>query len=211
MKRIILIAVWAMLLVGIQFIANCSNPLELTDTDDFDPVGPITYYDTVFSTDTLFIVDTTIDTIYSGDTLIVIDTIINNDTIYIEDTLIINDTITITDTLTFVDTVTIYEPEEGAYQTVCTILLANLREIIWMFDNEAGTYLFELTASQSREFDRYTLLIDIDGQGFEWKLIDGHEFSAEVTIGANSTINIRPKQPLLLGHQVDICLTVSKR
>ena len=205
MKRLILIAIGALMLAGIQFIANCSNPLELTDIDDIDPIGPITEYDTVYVTDTLFIADTTIDTVFNGDTLIVIDTIINNDTIYIEDTLYV------TDTLTVVDTVTIYEPEEGAYQTVCTILLANLREIIWMFDNEAGTYLFEIEATPSREFGMYTLLIDIDGHYYEWDLVDGHEFSVEVTIDENSTINIRPDKPLLLGHQVDICLTVSKR
>ena len=116
----------------------------------------------------------------------------------------------VVDTLTLVDTVTIYEPDPGALETICSILLANLREIIWMFHNQEGHYLLEFEASPSREFAMYTLLIDVNGQVYEWDLVDGPEYSIELDLPTNSTIRVMPDKPLLLGHQVDLCLTVSK-
>jgi hypothetical protein len=174
-RKVILLAFWALLTAGILLFANCSNPLEITGQDGLAPVGPVTEVDTVYSVDTLTMIDT----------------------------------LTIVDTLTEVDTVIIVEPDPGQPQTVCSILLANLREIIWMFHNQEGEYRLEFVASQSREFCMYTLLVDIDGQQFQWDLVDGAEFVQVLYLNEYATIRVTPDQPLLLGHQVDLCLTIS--
>ena len=181
---------------GIQLFINCSNPLDLAGQDGLSPVGPTTEVDTVFSTDTLII---------EGDTLYVYDTvIIDGDTIYTVDTLIV------TDTLTVVDTVVIVEPGPGETQTVCSILLSNLYEIIWMFHNAEGDYTLTFTAEAARDFDFRTVTVDIDGQQYTWCPVDEPEVVYEQHLGAYATIRIMTDQPCLQGHEVDICLTIGK-
>jgi len=182
-RKPIILTVLAALLILVQLLVNCADPLEGLDDDGLSPLGPITETDTVFETDTL---------------------IIDGDTVYSVDTVIVSDTIT------YVDTVTIYEPEPGTIQVVCSILLANLREIIWTFHNEAGLYQLEFEATPEREFCFYKLIVDIDGQEFVWDPTDGNIFTQELTLSENATIRVTPDKPLLLGHQVDICLAISK-
>ena len=193
MKRILLLAVWTVLLISVQLFVNCSNPLE-TDNSGPDPVPP------------------GVDTIYRYDTVTLVDTVIGDDTVIVTDTFIDTfiDEITVIVVDTLVDTVVIYEPDPGTLETVCSILRGNLREIIWMFRNQADHYLLEFEASQSREFEMYTLLININGQVYEWDLVDGPTYSIELDLPENSTIRVMPDKPLLLGHQVDLCLTISK-
>lgn len=237
MKRLILLAVLTTVLVGTLSFVNCSNPLEADGGPNPNP--PIYIYDTVFEhdtiigTDTMYVTDTIIgtdtlivtdtlinedtvfvtDTLIQEDTIIVTDTLIEEDTVIITDTLINTDTLTITDTLTQIDTVIIYEPGPGGWSTICSILLANLREIIWMFDNQEGTYDFHFTATVSRDFSSRILIVEIDDHPpYEWNPSTNPEFNVDgLFVNADATIRVRPDQPLLLGHQVDICLTISKR
>lgn len=179
MKRLLLLTVSALVVMGMVQVMNCSNPLETTDEGNLNPPGPIVIYDTL------------------------IDTVYDNDTIYSVDTFYVTDTVTQT------DTVVITEPGTGDPQTVCSILLSNLYEIIWMFHNQEGDYLLEFTAEAARDYDFRTLTVDIDGDQFEWKVGENQEFSAEVHLSAYATIRIMTDQPCLQGHEVDICLTIS--
>ncbi|MFH1700752.1 MAG: hypothetical protein ABIE07_09220 [Candidatus Zixiibacteriota bacterium] len=72
MKKLIICAVWALLLVGSVIFVNCSNPLESDDVTGADPVPNI---DTLFSVDTLVVIDTLtqIDTITLIDTITIIE------------------------------------------------------------------------------------------------------------------------------------------
>lgn len=181
MRRLIIFAVLTVILITAQIFVNCADPLERLG-DGQSPLGPITETDTVFQTDTLVI---------DGDTVFTVDTV------------------TVSDTVTVVDTVTIYQPEPGTVQVVCSILQYNLREIVWTFHNEAGLYRLEFEASPEREFHDYTLTVVIDGQEFTWDPVYGTIFTKELNLGENATIRVWPNQPLLLGHQVDICLAIS--
>lgn len=72
MKRLIFLIVAAMIFAGIQFLANCSNPLESVDGSNPAPPGPVIEIDTVYIVDTLF--DS--DTVLVVDTNIIVDTVI---------------------------------------------------------------------------------------------------------------------------------------
>ncbi|UCD63993.1 MAG: hypothetical protein JSW34_00775 [Candidatus Zixiibacteriota bacterium] len=169
MRRTILLAVWAVICLGVYLFVNCSDPLDSIDQDGWDPIGPITDVDTIIE----------------------------------------YDTVTVTDTVTYVDTLIIYEPQPGDPQTVCSIILDNLREVIWMFRNDEGTYRLLFEAAAAREFTFRTLMVDIDGQFFEWNPSKDPEFTRELPVSQNATIRILADQPMLLGHQVDVCLTIS--
>ena len=47
MKRLVLLAVWAVMSIGIQSFVNCSSPLESTSGSDSAPTGPVIIVDTV--------------------------------------------------------------------------------------------------------------------------------------------------------------------
>lgn len=200
MKRVTFLAICALLSIGITLLSSCSNPLETTDDSNLNPPGPITIYDTLFYTDTIYV----IDTIHDSDTTIVIDTII------VIDTTIAVDTIIVTDTITYIDTVIITEPGDGESQTICSILLSNLYEIIWMFHNQEGQYTLKFTAEAVRDFTFRTLTVDIDGTQFTWCPAEDPEIVREQYLGAYATIRIMTDQPCLQGHEVKICLTISK-
>lgn len=192
MKRITFLAMCALLMTALTLVLNCSNPLEITDPADLDPPQPVIIYDTVF------------DTLYDNDTIYQIDTT------YIVDTLYDTDTITITDTVKTVDTVVIVEPGTEAPQTVCSILLSNLYEIIWMFQNQEGQYTLTFTAEAARDFTFRTLTVDVDGEQFTWCPSENPEIVREQYLNAFASIRIMTDQPCLQGHEVDICLTISK-
>ena len=68
MKRLVILAVAALAVLGMQFLSNCASPLEsTTDPDPIPPRPPDTIYDT-----TTFVVDhfdTIFDTSFVGDTI----------------------------------------------------------------------------------------------------------------------------------------------
>ncbi len=56
MKKLILFSAWAVLFTGIQFLTNCSKPLESIDEDGQIPADTVT--DTVVVVDTIIVADT---------------------------------------------------------------------------------------------------------------------------------------------------------
>lgn len=60
MKNGISFTIWLIVLTGIQFVINCSNPLEDIDNGNLTPPGPITDVDTIIVVDTLPVIDTLI-------------------------------------------------------------------------------------------------------------------------------------------------------
>ncbi|MEW6411262.1 MAG: hypothetical protein AB1483_02180 [Candidatus Zixiibacteriota bacterium] len=184
----------------------------LTIIDTMYYVDTVFHVDTIFDGDTVIIVDTVIDvdTLYIIDTLIEIDTIIQIDTLINEDTVYVVDTINIVDTVTIVDTLYIVEPDPGGFSSVCSIIHANLREIIWMFGNEAGNYNLTFTATATRDFTFRWLIITVDGQEYYWNPMEVYEFKVDGYLDEDAVIRIKPDQPLLLGHEVDVCLKIEK-
>jgi hypothetical protein len=100
MKRLVVLAVAALAILGMQFLSNCASPLEPTsEPDPIPPRPPDTIYDTM-----TFVVDhfdTVFDTTYQGDT------VEYWDTVSIFDTTLLTDTLTVTDTL--MDTIPVYD------------------------------------------------------------------------------------------------------
>jgi len=181
-KKIIFLAAAVLIFTGIQFLANCSNPLEGLDGSNPAPPGPVIE----------------IDTLYDVDTVVVIDS----------NTVV--DTVVVIDTNTVIDTVIIIEPDPGESQTVCSRIASNQQEIVWMFRNQEGTYLLEFDASLESEHPTQTLSVDIDGQEFLWTPADNAEFITELYLQERTVIRITPHKPPSLGHAVYICLKVSK-
>ncbi|UCC43966.1 MAG: hypothetical protein JSU65_12765 [Candidatus Zixiibacteriota bacterium] len=122
---------------------------------------------------------------------------------------IIVDTVIVIDTITVVDTVIIHEPDPGDWQTVCSILRANLNEIVWLFCNQEGLFHLEFAATAEREFSFRTLVVNIDGEEFVWNPTDDPVFSGEMYLQEEASIRVMPNPPCLLGHEIEICLTVS--
>lgn len=114
MRRLFVFCLLMVTLLGLQFLLNCSNPLE--STREFDPNPDIKYsvetilvidtlmiidstanFDTTFIYDTTYIYDTTFyDDSVAIETLLIIDTIISIDTFIVDSTL---DTVILTDTV----------------------------------------------------------------------------------------------------------------
>jgi len=73
-KRLFLLVVGVVAFFAIQFLANCSQPLDSTSDPGFSPPGTTIIVDTVIIVDTTFQVDTVIvvDTVTNVDTIIVV-------------------------------------------------------------------------------------------------------------------------------------------
>ncbi len=184
MKRMILLTVLSLAIMVWLSSVNCSNPLEADNGAD-----PFKRIDTVFRNDTTFVTDT-----LEGDTLIVTDTLV--DTLIQEDTVIV----TINDT--------VYVPV-GEPFTICSIIQYNLNELIWTFNNPAGSYNLLFTVEVEREFTFRELIVSIDGDEYSWYPFENPELSLlDIDLNENVTIRIKPDVPLLLGHQVDLCLAI---
>ncbi len=69
MKRLTLILMIAVVIIGTQHLIQCSSPLGDDGSNPFPPIH-----------DTLIIYDTVVDTVYFGDTIFVVDTILVVDT-----------------------------------------------------------------------------------------------------------------------------------
>ncbi|SYZ73179.1 exported hypothetical protein [Candidatus Zixiibacteriota bacterium] len=216
MKRIIIFLAFAVLVLALQFIANCSDPMDNINSRNLTPVNPgtdtIIYYDTVIvidstnHTDTLIIVDT----INHIDTLIITDTTNQTDTLIIVDTTFHVDTVFVHDTTGHVDTVIIVEPGPDGPLTLCSRLACNQKEIIWMFRNDAGSYRLEFTAAIESDQPPQKLVVDIDGQKVTWDLSKKLELDLDQALGANAIIDISSTNPHALGHSINICLTMTK-
>ncbi len=193
MKKLIIFAVWASIFIGVQFFVNCSNPLETTRSNNHDPINPVYEVDTIYSTDTILVIDST------GYV----------DTVFVFDTTFFSDTIFVFDTLVLVDTLVIYEPDSSGTRTVCSRIGSNQHEIVWMFRNEAGPHLLEFTALVEKEHPAQVFGVFVDGEEIEWKPVNSPDMTTEIYLEQNATIMILPKKPPAFGHSVDICLTMS--
>lgn len=157
MKRFFFLLACAVLLVGIQFLVNCSTPL-----DSISGASPFP-----------------------------------------------SDTVTIVDTVIQIDTVIITEPDSSGLFFVCSRLSAGQQEIVWLFRNEEG--MFHLEYAASAEFDQPTqlVIVDIDGEQFEWRPSSNPEFILDHNLEENATMRITLDQPPSFGHAIDICLTLT--
>lgn len=155
MKRIILLAVWAITLFEILLLVSCSDPLESTGPS---LSGPETLTDTLYIVDTLIVVVT--DTVGSG--------------------------------------------------TVCSRIASNQQEIVWMFRNDAESFILELSASTESDNPNQKLSVDIDGRQFQWSPASEPELTIDQFLNENAIIRIIAKAPPARGHAIDICLTISK-
>jgi len=181
MRKLVFLTALALVIMALLSWVNCSNPLEPVEKAD-----PTRERDTIFRTDTIY-------EPVEGDTLIITDTLV--DTVIHEDTLTIRDTI--------------YIPEPGTTFTICSIIHYNLNELIWTFNNPAGSYNLLFTVTVEREFSFHELIITIDDD--EYSLFPAQSLElrlSDIDLPENVTIRIKPDVPLLLGHQVDVCLGI---
>jgi hypothetical protein len=175
-------------IVWISIALSCAQPLS-------DPPAPTNGSNSG--------VDRT-DTITVRDTLIIVDTIVVNDTITIADTIVVNDTITIA------DTVIVPLPDSGDSNKVCAQLGASQKELVWLFVNEPGEYKLEFRALTENLKPAQVLVVNIDGETFEWKPSENTELTLERNLVNRATVRISPKNPSAFGHAIDICLWVTK-
>ncbi len=228
MKRVLFLTIVGVVAASFGLLVTCSSPLD-SSGPDVNPGGNTTIVDTLYlidtviivdssgQTDTLFVTDTVIqldtlivyDSTGQVDTIIIVDTTILNDTVIIIDTTILFDTLTVYDTTTIVDTVIIVEPDTMNTGYICGRLGAHRKDLVWMFQNDAGTILFEFKANSEYDHPTQVLTIDIDGQEYVWDLEEAIELAFDQELSENAMIRIVPDKPSAYGHEVDICLTIS--
>jgi hypothetical protein len=204
-KRLILLIIGALIITGIQFLVNCSNPLDTANRFNPAPPGPTDGLDTLYDTDTIIVIDTNsyTDTIYVLDTLIIYDTSLFVDTIYNSDTIVVFDTV-----LT-VDTVIVIEPDPNGSQIICSRIACNQKEIIWMFRNPEGIYHLEFVAAVESDDPSQRLTVHIGNQAYTWKPSGNPEMIMDLHLDPNTTIFIESSKPPAYGHSIDICLTIN--
>lgn len=200
MKRLILLLLLALSIIGMQAIIDCSKPLDsYAVVPDPDP-DPKTK-DTIYIYDTLFVTDTviTVDTIFGYDTTFIYDTIFDGDTIILVDTIV--DTVIQADTIIIIDTLSISP-------TYCASLSFYQKTITWMLQNQSGRYRLEFVASGDNNDPKEKLVIEIDGDTFEWRPYDNPEIVLELDLDDDARTLIYSLTPHAFGHALDICLKV---
>jgi hypothetical protein len=204
-KKLILLIIGALIIAGVQFLVNCSNPLDTADRLHPSPPGPNDGLDTLYNTDTIIVVDTTsyADTIYILDTVFVYDSSVFVDTIYTSDSIIVFDTVTL------VDTIIVIEPDPNRPQVVCSRIACNQKEIIWMFRNPEGIFHLEFVAAVESDDPSQKLVVHIGDQTYAWKPSDHPEMIMDLHLAPNTTILIESSKPPAYGHSIDICLTIN--
>jgi hypothetical protein len=211
MNRLLLLLILAMMAAACLFLANCSKPLDSTDDLDPTPSGGDTIFvvDTVFSSDTIIRIDTLIietDTVVLTDTMIQTDTIVQTDTIIQTDTLLSGDTIILVDTVIVIQIDTLMLPS-----TFCARLKSCQRPIVWMLQNPAGSYTLEFAAAAERDHPPQALIIEVEGQEYEWQLVDGALYVLDLELPEDAVVRISSKSPHSYGHALDICLIATAR
>lgn len=183
MRKLILLAVCAIVFIGVQFLVNCSDPLENGSLAPVPPAEP--EVDTIYRFDTVVVM--VFDSVFHVDSLIRIDSIFHVDTVFIVD----NDTI-------------------ESSRMVCARLASSQQEIVWMFRNPDGVYRLEFSASTESGRPTQTLSVNIDGQLFEWSPGKNAEFIIALHLRPNAIVRITSNNPGAFGHAIDVCLTMSK-
>lgn len=170
--------------------------------------------DTVINTDTLIVTDTV--TVYDSstvfDTITVIDTVVNWDTIFITDTTTTIDTIIIVDTLpgdTIYDTTIITVPDSTGGIPFCARMSSHLPEIVWLVNAEPGEYNFDFLALADEFKKNRELILTINDTEYRWEPAVNDELIIDQMIEGRITIKIVPDNPAALGHEVDVCVTIT--
>jgi hypothetical protein len=128
----------------------------------------------------------------------------HTDTIYSFDTLVVFDTIV------HIDTVVISESDHCQPSRHCSTIGAGHHKIVWLLRNSEGRFRLDFAALAERNKPVQTVIVEIDGQKFEWSPAKNEEFSTEMHLGQNAIVRIISDQPCAFGHAIDICLTVTK-
>lgn len=186
------------------------DTVKITDTNSI--IDTLTLTDTVVVTDTNTIIDTMtlFDTVVVTDTNTIFDTTTLIDTVTITETKTIFDTVNVTDTLVQVDTVTIVKPGDCDPQQVCGRIAAGQKDILWMFRNEAGMYRLEMSGATEKNKPLQTLVIAIGGTKYTWVAGTNPLWVKELVLSANTSIRISLESPYACGHDISICLVMTK-
>jgi len=145
MKKLISLAALVLTLTGFQYLLNCADPLEpygrtpLTPTIPGDTIfssDTVVVLDTTQTVDTVFIVDSTgcPDTLFVIDTVATVDTVIVTDTLGISDTLFIIDTVNNFDTILTIDTLTLLDTI-----SITDTIITEVSDTVWLVDTVAIT------------------------------------------------------------------------
>jgi hypothetical protein len=118
------------------------------------------------------------------------------------------ETMFVVDTVTRVDTVIIIEPDTSGSVRFCARLASCRKDIVWMFQNQAGLYRLEFVAVVDQEHPPHALEVNIDGQQHLWYPVETTEFIMEQDLGEDATARISSGSPHSFGHAIDICLIV---
>ena len=115
---------------------------------------------------------------------------------------------TVTDTVAVIDTIVVIDTISVADTMFCARLNSQRQEIVWMLQNQEGYFSLEFVAAIEREPNSQTLMIDIDGQQFQWRLAEDLTFMIEMYFEQDAIIRITSNPPHAYGQAVDICLRV---
>ena len=114
------------------------------------------------------------------------------------------------DTLYSIDTLIVVVTDTTGSRTVCSRIVSNQQDIVWMFRNEEGPFILEFTASTESDDPTQKLSLDIDGMEFQWSPASEPELITEQFLNENTTIRIIVRRPPARGHAIDVCLTISE-
>jgi hypothetical protein len=126
------------------------------------------------------------------------------------DTIYIVDTVVVIDTVMHIDTVFVPEPGECCYNTFCSHIGSGQHKIVWLLRNSEGRYHLEFGALTERDQPVQKLFVDINGEKFCWSPAHEHELVIDRYLTQNAVIRIYSDQPCAFGHEISICLTVSR-
>ena len=93
----------------------------------------------------------------------------------------------------------------------CAQMAAQLKEIYWMFRNSPGDYDLEFTARSLQDKPIRDIIVEINGEEFEWQPDVVDELIFELFLEEHSTVRIYSTNPRALGHEIDICLTITPK
>lgn len=177
-------------------------------------LDPHYVYDTVTLIDTMTTVDTVVhtvvDTLVHSDTVTVTHTVVKHDTVRVTDTTTLVDTLVTTDTVVRVDTVKVGDPTACNPEPFCGKLAACDKELLWLFRNEAGNYHLEFSGYADKDQPLQTIVVTINGVAYYWKAAEKPEWDFDMALPANTTIRIGLTKPPAYGHEIHICLQMTK-
>lgn len=187
-----------------------------TVTDTIRRVDTTVRFDTIrildphYIYDTVTMTDTVTDTLVHTDTVIETHTVIRYDTVRVTDTTTLVDTVVNTDTVVRVDTVKVGDPTACSPEPFCGKLSACDKELLWLFRNEAGNYRLEFSGYADKDQPLQTIVVTINGVVHYWKAAEKPVWDFDMTLPANTTIRLGLTKPPAYGHEIHLCLQMTK-